>query len=285
MIVQSGAEAIAVDLGRPVGSAEGGPAVADSRESWFRSVLDALPAAVYVTDAAGRITYYNEAATALWGQSPDQDSAKWCGSWRLYRPDGTRLSHDECPMAVCLREGRPVREVEVVAERPDGTRVPFLPYPTPLRDASGAVVGAVNMLLDIGAQKTIEKAGAYLAAIVESSDDAIVGKTLNGVVTSWNRGAELLFGYCPAEMIGRPITVLLPPDRLGEESLILDRIRRGERVASYETVRRCKDGREIDISLTVSPATSARASAPRRRCATARSATAAWPKRSPRWSG
>jgi PAS domain S-box-containing protein len=253
MIVQSGAEAIAVDLGRPVGSAEGGPAVADSRESWFRSVLDALPAAVYVTDAAGRITYYNEAATALWGQSPDQDSAKWCGSWRLYRPDGTRLSHDECPMAVCLREGRPVREVEVVAERPDGTRVPFLPYPTPLRDASGAVVGAVNMLLDIGAQKTIEKAGAYLAAIVESSDDAIVGKTLNGVVTSWNRGAELLFGYCPAEMIGRPITVLLPPDRLGEESLILDRIRRGERVASYETVRRCKDGREIDISLTVSP--------------------------------
>ena len=256
MVVQSGADAISIDLARPGGPGEavgGTPVADDQRESWFRSVLDVLPVAVYATDVAGRITFYNQAATALWGCTPERGTARWCGSWRLYRPDGTSLPHDECPMAVCLREGRPVRGVEAVAERPDGSRVPFLPYPTPLHDASGALVGAVNMLVDISAQKAIEKAGAYLAAIVESSDDAIVGKTLNGIVTSWNRGAELLFGYSPAEMIGRSITQLLPPDRLGEESLILDRIRRGERVASYETVRRRKDGREIDISLTVSP--------------------------------
>ena len=253
MVVQAGADAISLGLDSPPVDLRSVPAKAVERDRWFRAVLEALPAAVYATDAAGRITFYNEAAVALWGCRPERDTAKWCGSWRLYRPDGTVLPHDECPMAVCLREGRPVRGVEAVAERPDGTRVPFIPYPTPLRDASGVLIGAVNMLVDISAQKASERAGAQLAAIVELSEDAIVGKTLDGIVTSWNRGAELLFGYAAEDMIGRSITAVLPPDRQGEERSILDRIRRGERIAHYETVRRCKDGREIDISLTVSP--------------------------------
>src|SRR5258706_4868697 len=92
-----------------------------------------------------------------------------------------------------------------------------------------------------------------LAAIVDSSDDAIVSKDLNGVIRSWNQGAERIFGYTAAEAIGRPITMLLPPERLDEEPNILDRIRRGERIDHYETVRLCKDGSFIDISLTVSP--------------------------------
>src|SRR5437763_660805 len=102
-----------------------------------RQVLDALPAPIYVTDAVGRITYYNEAAVALWGHRPELGEAQWCGSWKLYWPDGRPLAHDQCPMAVSLREGRPVRGLEAVAERPDGTRVPFIPYPTPLFDPSG----------------------------------------------------------------------------------------------------------------------------------------------------
>jgi PAS domain S-box-containing protein len=265
--VQGETDNVAVDLdrdladrrsGRGRGQAEiaqhkRGEVAPGNGELWFRALLEALPVAVYATDAAGRITFYNEAAVGLWGCRPERDTARWCGSWRLYRPDGTPLPHDECPMAISLQEGRPVRGVEAVAERPDGTRVSFLPYPTPLRDASGALIGAVNMLLDLSERKAFEKAGAYLAAIVESSDDAIVGKTLDGIVTSWNPGAELLFGYSAEEIIGRSIAVLFPPDRLGEESLILDRIRQGERVAHYETVRRRKDGREIDISVTISP--------------------------------
>ncbi len=218
-----------------------------------RELIEALPAAIYTTDAAGRITFFNEAAVAFSGRRPELGTDKWCVSWRLYWPDGRPMPHDECPMAVALREGRPIRGAEVVAERPDGTRVSFIPYPTPLRDAAGTLVGAVNMLMDITDRKTIERAAAHLAAIVDSSDDAIVGKTLDGIVTSWNRGAEILFGYSAEEIIGRPIAVIFPPDRLGEERLILDRIRRGELVAHYETVRRCKDGREIDISVTVSP--------------------------------
>ncbi len=106
---------------------------------------------------------------------------------------------------------------------------------------------------DITERKEAEVAKVRLAAIVESSDDAIVSKDLNGVIASWNRGAEQLFGYRDSEIIGKPITLLIPPDRQDEEAVILARIRRGQRIEHYETVRQCKDGRLVDISLTVSP--------------------------------
>ena len=222
-------------------------------ENFFRTVLDALPAAVYTTDAKGRITYYNRAAVELAGREPRLGEDEWCVTWRLYTADGVPLPHDCCPMAIALKENRAIRGVEAVLERPDGTRIPFLPYPTPVRDASGTVIGAVNMLVDIGTRKTAESARAYLAAIVGSSDDAIVSKDLNGIVTSWNRGAQAIFGYTAEEMIGQPILRLFPPDRLAEEDLILARIRCGEKIDHFETVRRRKDGVLIDVSLTISP--------------------------------
>ena len=127
------------------------------RERRFRELLDALPAAVYTTDAAGRITYYNEAAATFWGRRPPLGSSEWCGSWKLFWPDGTPLQHDECPMAVALKEDRAVRGMEGAAERPDGTRVPFIPYPTPIHDETGKLVGAVNMLVDITDRKRAEE--------------------------------------------------------------------------------------------------------------------------------
>lgn len=128
------------------------------RESEWRSreLLEALPAAIYTTDAAGRITFYNQAAVDLSGRRPELGSDQWCVTWRLYNPDGSPLPHDACPMAVALKEGRPIRDAEAVAERPDGIRIPFIPYPTPLRDAAGTVVGAVNMLVDISERKSAE---------------------------------------------------------------------------------------------------------------------------------
>jgi PAS domain S-box-containing protein len=124
-------------------------------ERQFRELLEALPAAIYTTDAVGRITFYNPAAVELAGRVPAVGD-EWCVTWRLYMPDGTPLPHDQCPMAVALRENRAVRGVEAIAERPDGTRVPFIPFPTPIRDASGKLIGAVNMLVDISERQQAE---------------------------------------------------------------------------------------------------------------------------------
>ncbi len=216
-------------------------------------LLGALPVAVYTTDADGRITYFNEAAAELWGCRPELGKKEFCGSWKLFWPDGTPLPHDECPMALALKHKRPIRGMQAIAERPDGTRVPFAPYPTPLFDAAGVLTGAVNMLVDISDNIRAEEIAQQLASIVTYSDDAIISKNLNGTIVSWNRGAERLFGYSAREVIGRSVTILIPADHQNEEPQILDRIRRGENVDHYETVRQRKDGTRINISLTVSP--------------------------------
>ena len=216
-------------------------------------ILEALPIAVYITDAEGRITFYNQAAADLWGHRPKLGSDFWCGSWRLYWPDGAPMAHHECPMATAIKEGRPIRDIEAVLERPDGARVPFRPYPTPLKDESGRVIGAINLLIDATDLKQAEIESARLAAIVVSSDDAIVGKTLDGCVTSWNAGATRIFGYEPKEMIGQSIIKIIPPELRQEEDEILAKLKRGEHIAHYETVRLAKDGRRLNISLSVSP--------------------------------
>ena len=222
-------------------------------EERFRDMIDALPAAIYTTDAEGRLTHFNPAAVEFSGRIPKLGTDEWCVSWKLYHHDGTPMPHDECPMAIALKEGRIVRGAEAIAERPDGTRVWFTPYPTPLRDAQGRIVGGINMLVDITARKRDEDVKARLAAIVESSSDAIVSKDLNGIITSWNRGAERIFGYTAQEAIGQPVTMLMPPDRVNEEPSILRRISCGEKIDHYETIRRRKDGTLLNMSLTVSP--------------------------------
>jgi len=176
-----------------------------------QELLEALPVAVYTTDAMGRLTFFNQAAVDLWGRRPELGADQWCGSWRLYWADGRPLLHSECPMAMTLKQGRPVRGMEAIAERPDGSRVRFVPYPTPLHDESGQIIGAVNLLMDVTARYDAELASARLGAIVVSSDDAIVSKTLDVIVTSWNDGARNIFGYVENEMIGHSIKRIVPP--------------------------------------------------------------------------
>jgi PAS domain S-box-containing protein len=347
----------------------------------YRDVMDALGVAVYTTDAAGVITYYNQAAAEFWGRHPEIGKDEWCGSWKIYHPDGvTVMPHGECPMAICLKENRPVRGAEAIAERPDGSRVYFQPFPTPLRDDSGKLVGAINILVDITERKRAEEglresesrlsvamgagqmgswewrmddnhvrwsealerihglepgtfAGTFeafladvhpddrasvqetigqsletgtheieyriilpdgqmrwvlgrgqlirdeagkpsrmvgvcmditerketelaalrLGALVESSDDAIISKNVDGTITSWNGGAERIFGYAANEVIGRSIRIIIPPDRQHEEDDVLNHLRNGEYVQHFQTVRRRKDGSHVDISLSVSP--------------------------------
>lgn len=230
-----------------------GAATFDAPEWRVRDLLQALPAAIYVTDADGRITYYNEAAASLWGCRPALGSSAWCAAWRLCRPDGAALAYDESPMAMALKHKRAIRGMEAVAERPDGSRVSFMAFPSPLFRADGTLAGAVNLLVDFVPRQRAEESEMRLAAIIDSSFDAIVSKDLDGIVQTWNQSAERLFGYTAAEMIGRPIATLIPADHADEEPKILTRIRRGERVDHYETVRRRKDGSLVEISLTVSP--------------------------------
>ncbi len=475
-------------------------------EERFREMIDALPAAIYTTDVEGRLTHFNPAAVRLSGRVPELGTDKWCVTWKLFLPDGTPLPHDRCPMAIALKGGSVSPGVECIAERPDGSRFWFAPYPTPLRDLEGRITGGINMLVDITARKEAEealreseerfrnvfesssvgvailtldtrflqvndafcqivgysekelrtldcaslthpqdlpklrelinglvagdipkfvlekryftkdgrtiwvndsisamldrhgrpeclialcedvttrkeaemairaaeerfraivettpecvkvvakdgtllhmnsaglhmvgaadanevvgknvydlivpecrddfrafnericggekgslefditglkgtrrqmethaaplhnsdgtvvhlaitrdvteqrrreRAALLLSAIVDSSDDAIISKDLNGVVTSWNKSAERLFGYSSAEAVGKSIAELvIPPDRQQEEPKILERLRRGERIDHFETVRRRKDGSLLDISLTISP--------------------------------
>lgn len=132
------------------------------RERRFHELLEALPTAIYTTDENGKITYYNQAAVDLWGCSPVLGSTEWCGSWKLFWPNGLPMRHDQCPMAMALREKRPIRGMEAIAERADGIRVPFIPFPTPLYDSAGALVGAVNMLVDITDRKRAENQQALM---------------------------------------------------------------------------------------------------------------------------
>jgi PAS domain S-box-containing protein len=206
-----------------------------------RELLDALPAAIYTTDAAGRITFFNQAAMEFSGRTPEIGSDQWCVTWRLYWPDGRPMAHDECPMAKSLKEDRPIRGGEAIAERPDGTRVPFMAYPTPLHDASGRLVGAVNMLVDLTAAKEADEARSRLNETLEQrveertrqltealtklresegrfrlfvgsvTDYAIYLLDADGVITNWNAGAERIKGYRAAEIIGQHFSVFYTP--------------------------------------------------------------------------
>ena len=119
----------------------------------FHALLDQLPAPIYVTDNDGIITYFNDACVTLAGRTPECGRDQWCVTWKLYTIEGELLPHDQCPMAVAIREQRAIRNVEAIAERPDGTRVNFVPFPTPYFDADGNMAGAVNLLLDITPQR------------------------------------------------------------------------------------------------------------------------------------
>ena len=137
-----------------------------SNEKQFRDLLQALPAAIYTTDADGRITFFNRACIEFAGRTP-KIGDMWCVTWKLFLPDGTPLAHEDCPMAIALRENRPVRDVEAIAERPDGSRICFMPYPTPLRDETGRLLGAVNMLVDITTRKQAEERMMLLTGEVD----------------------------------------------------------------------------------------------------------------------
>jgi PAS domain S-box-containing protein len=218
------------------------------------TILSSVPVAIYTCDKDGYITWFNAAAAALWGREPVIGSDLWSGSLKMFYADGIRpMPMDSCPMAICLKEERAIQHEEIVIERPDGLRKSVQANPKPIFSEEGKLIGAVNTLVEIVANKKLEEQDARLAAIILSSEDAIISKTLDGIVTSWNPRAVTMFGYTEEEMIGRPITLLIPPDRMEEEPTILEKLKKGERLEHFETKRITKNGTVLDISLMISP--------------------------------
>jgi PAS domain S-box-containing protein len=220
------------------------------------SLIDLFPMAAYAVRAPdGVIAWFNSRAAELWGRSPiigDTDE-RFCGAHKLFYPDGTFMAHCDTPVALALSTGVSVRGQEVVIGRPDGSQIMVLVHIDPIRDDHGSVVGVVNFFDDITERKQAERITGLLAAIVDSSDDAIISKSLDGIITSWNNAAERMFGYTVEEAVGHHITLIIPADHRDEEYEILKRLKAGERIDHFETIRRHKDGRLLEISLTISP--------------------------------
>jgi PAS domain S-box-containing protein len=155
--------------------------------------------------------------------------------------------------SLCVQRGQPARHFETVGLTKDGRRVPISVSLSTVVDHQGNLLGTSRIIRDITNQKALEREAMRLAAIVDSSEDAIASKDLNGIVQTWNRAAERMFGYTADEIIGRPIRMIIPPDRQSEEDQVLATIRAGKAVEHFETIRQRKDGTLIEISLSVSP--------------------------------
>jgi PAS domain S-box-containing protein len=219
----------------------------------LRITVSSIGDAVISTDAEGRVRLLNGVAESLTG---------WTQAEAVGRPLPEVLhivnQHTrqpvENPAIHALREGAIVglaNNTVLIAK--DGNERLIDDSAAPMRSVSGATVGAVLVFRDVTEHKRAEESQAQLAAIVESSEDAILSKSLDGIIRSWNAGAQRLFGYTADEVVGRSIFILVPSDRHEEERTILERLRRGEHVNHFETVRVAKGGRLLDIALTVSP--------------------------------
>ena len=216
--------------------------------AFLGAIVESSDDAIIGMTLEGLIISWNAGATRIYGHKPSDAVGQHITA--LIPPE---FRDEEQRILDKVRRGERVDHFETTRATKDGRRVRVSLAVSPVRDATGTVIAASETARDIEAQKLAERATAQLAAIVEFSEDAVVSKTLDGIIQSWNRGAQRIFGYTPEEMIGKPITTIIPPELHDEESMILERIRNGVPVEHFDTTRIAKDGRRVSISLTVSP--------------------------------
>jgi PAS domain S-box-containing protein len=214
----------------------------------FAAIVDSSDDAIISKDLNGTIVSWNSPAERLFGYT----AAEMIGrSICVIIPPDRQSEEDDVLGAV--RRGEIVDHFETVRLRKDGTLIPISLTASPIRASTGEIIGASKIVRDLSRVQRVQRDALRLASIVDSSDDAIVGKDLHSIITSWNSAAERMFGFTESEMVGQSIRRIIPDDRQQEEDEVLSRIRRGERVEHYETVRRRKDGTLVPVSLTVSP--------------------------------
>src|SRR4051794_15580870 len=211
-------------------------------------VVESSDDAIVSKDLNGVITSWNRAAERMFGYTAAEAIGQ---SIRMIIP-ADRQSEEDMVLAR-IRSGEAITHFETIRQRKDRTLIPISLTVSPIHDDSGRVIGASKIARDISTQIRADFASRRLTAVIESSDDAIITKDLHSAITSWNPAAERMFGYTEAEAIGRSIRILIPDELQGEEDLVLGRIRAGENIDHYETVRQHRDGTRITISLTVSP--------------------------------
>jgi PAS domain S-box-containing protein len=234
-------------------AAEAAAAEIERQRVQLHVTLTSIGDAVIVTDTAGVVTFVNPVAAELTGWPPQEAAGRPVGEVFEILNEHTREAAEN-PVPRVLRGGVVVGLADhTVLVARDGREVPVSDSAAPIRGRDGAVAGVVLVFRDETEPRRAAEARLRLAAIVESSDDAIIGQTLDGVVTSWNGGAERLYGYTAAEMVGRTLAALAPADHADEQPELLDRVRRGDHVHHFETQRVCRDGRRVDVSLTLSP--------------------------------
>lgn len=212
-----------------------------------------LPVAVYICDRNDELVEYNTAAASLLQVIPKTGRKDWYPSLTIYDVDGRVIDANYKPVTTGIKANADGYRQELKFHLPDGTERYVLASSVAIWDETGDYDGAIHTLSDITAQRDSEKQQALLAAIIDSSEDAIIAKDLDGFITSWNPAAERLFGYSAKEAVGQHISLIMPNDRLAEEKLIIQKISKGETVDHFETMRINKDGDILPISLTVSP--------------------------------
>ncbi len=236
----------------------------------YAELLNALPAAVYMCDAEGFISCYNEAAVRLWGRRPVVGKDLWCGSWKIYELDGTPLPTDKCPMAQTLKTGKPVEGCEIIIERSDLKRFHVLAHPHPVFNEKGELSGAINMLVDASQQaqvqilekrtkelyRTVEalkrREERYHLMVTEVQDYAIILLSEDGIIQNWNKGAQKIKGYREDEILGKSFRIFYTPEDQASglpERLMRQALETGK--ANHEGWRVRKDGTRFWGSISI----------------------------------
>lgn len=221
---------------------------AERARAYLAALIECSDDAIISKTLDGIIRSWNAAAERIFGYSAQEAVGK---SILLIIPP--ELHAQEQLILETLRRGDRISHFETTRLHKSGRRLDISLTVSPVRNARGDIIGASKIARDVTEQKRAQRSAAQLAAIIESSDDAIISKSLSGIIQSWNTGAVRMFGYSAEEAVGQPITLIIPPELHAQEQRIFDQIRRGERVEHYDTVRLARDGRRVPISLAISP--------------------------------